>query len=56
MVVEKPEWKDVFLHLLALASKLEGEGQYNLGSSKFTSLDDPSLTALKRLLCVSLRF
>lgn len=28
--MDNPDWKDTFLRLLALASKLEGEGQYNI--------------------------
>ncbi|MFC2031027.1 DinB family protein [Chloroflexota bacterium] len=29
MTSQKPEWSDTLAHLLALAAKLEGEGQYN---------------------------
>lgn len=30
MSVFRPEWQDTLIHLLALAARLEGEGQYNL--------------------------
>lgn len=29
-MIEHPGWKDTLIHLFALASRLEGEGQYNL--------------------------
>ena len=30
MTTDNSEWKDTLVHLFALASRLEGEGQYNL--------------------------
>lgn len=30
MTVTSSAWPDTLIHLLALASRLEGEGQYNL--------------------------
>ena len=41
----KPNWTDIFLHLLALASKLEGEGQYNIAKLTRAAADSLSRRA-----------
>lgn len=45
MLVENPKWQDTFLHLLALATRLEGEGQYNLAKLARAAADSLSRRA-----------
>ena len=45
MVADRSEWKDTLIHLFALASRLEGEGQYNLAKLVRASADSMSRQA-----------
>lgn len=45
MTTHQPAWKDTLIHLLALASRLEGEGQYNLAKLARASADSLSRQA-----------
>lgn len=49
MSIDKPEWKDAFVRLLALASRLEGEGQYNLAKLARAASDAMSRRAAYQL-------
>lgn len=49
MSMEKLEWTDVLLHLLALAARLEGEGQYNLAKLARAAADAMSRRAAYQL-------
>ena len=45
MITNLPEWTDILVHLLALASRLEGEGQYNLAKLARAAADSLSRQA-----------
>jgi hypothetical protein len=45
MTVHLSEWTDTLVHLLALASRLEGEGQYNLAKLARAAADSLSRQA-----------
>jgi len=50
MTSNKLEWKDPFIHLLALASRLEGEGQYNIAKLARAAADSISHRAAYQLV------
>ena len=49
MAVDKSEWRDAFLRLLALASRLEGEGQYSIAKLARAAADSMSRRAAYKL-------
>lgn len=49
MSTETTNWRDTLLHLLALAARLEGEGQYNLAKLARAAADAISRRAAHRL-------
>lgn len=49
MTTHKPEWTDTLVHLLALASRLEGEGQYNLAKLARAAVDAMCRSAAYRV-------
>lgn len=49
MTIHKPEWTNILIHLLALASRLEGEGQYNLAKLARAAADAMCRSAAYRV-------
>lgn len=49
MTTDRPDWADTLVHLLALASRLEGEGQYNLAKLMRATADSLSRQAAYRV-------